>query len=326
MSLVLLDGVSSRRATPQPGQTKHLLSAETLTPDHVDEICELAEHFEEGFNAAQYPQGTAVALLFFQPSTRTRIGFEVATVALGCHAVGIDNMTASRSNARTGESLEDCGAVVSNLCEAIVLRHHDVGAAVRIAAQSRKPVINAGDGWNEHPTQALIDLHAMRRGLGSLKGCSIAFGGDPRGRTVRSLVHLLRYELPGEVVFCPPDHLEVPEDIQNALSMSQIQFRVIDSITDALRQSDAIMMAPYDMSDIGESASSDYVSPRQSPETHVINAEKIRDAGSQSLIFHPLPRQDEIHSDCDHLPNARYFEQVRLSKYIRMAVLDRALR
>lgn len=326
MSLVMVDGAVSHRVPRQSVKTKHLLSAETLTPDYVDEICELAENFEFGFSEANHPRGTAVALLFFQPSTRTRLGFEVATAALGCHAVGLDDMSGSRSNARTGETLEDCGAVISNLCDAIVIRHHDIGAAAKISTRSRKPVINAGDGWNEHPTQALIDLHAMRRNLGSIKGRSIAFGGDPRGRTVRSLMHLLRYELPGEVVFCPPAHVAVPEDILNILSMSQIRVRVIGNICDALQQCEAIMMAPYDMSDIGEEASSDYISPRASPESHVITAEKIQDTDSQSLLFHPLPRQDEIHTNCDDLPNARYFEQVRLSKYVRMAVLDHALR
>lgn len=326
MSLVLVGGDVRRRIAPERTPPKHILSAESLTPDYVDEVCELAENFEFGFTKADHAQGTAVALLFFQPSTRTRLGFEVATASLGCHAVGIDDMSGSRSNARTGETLEDCGAVISNLCDAIVLRHHDAGAAARIATRSRKPVINAGDGWNEHPTQALIDLHSIRRGLGSIKGRSIAFGGDPRGRTVRSLIHLLRYELPGEVVFCPPAHVKIPEDLLNVLSMSQIRCRVIGDISDALRECDAIMMAPYDMSDIGEQASSDYISPRKSPDTHIITAEKIHDTESQSLIFHPLPRQDEIETSCDDLPNARYFEQVRLSKYVRMAVLDRALR
>jgi len=102
--------------------------------------------------------GKTVALLFFQPSTRTRIGFEVATVALGCHSIGMEDMSASRSNVRTGESLEDCAAVISRLCDAIVVRHHEDGAAARMAAKSQTPVINAGDGWNEHPTQTVTPL------------------------------------------------------------------------------------------------------------------------------------------------------------------------
>ncbi len=304
---------------------EHMLSAGPITPDQVDAFCEAADLFETTRQPSSQVAGKTVSLLFFQPSTRTRLGFEAATVSLGCHAIGMTDMTGSRSNKRTGETLEDCGAVLSNLSDALVIRHHDVGAAARLAAKSRKPVINAGDGWNEHPTQALIDIYAMRNGLGSLRGQRICFGGDPRGRTVRSLVQLLRHERPAEVMFCPPSHVDVPQDVIAALAESQIRFRVIPEIQIALRHCDAIMMAPYDMSDIGEAASSDYVSPRMTPKTHVITAEDILSVGSSSLIYHPLPRQDEIDVSCDDLPNAMYFEQVRLSKFMRMAILEHYL-
>jgi aspartate carbamoyltransferase catalytic subunit len=307
------------------GSGGHLLSTSTLTPDDVDFLCELASDLATGRANAMRSAGHTVALLFFQASTRTRLGFEVATFALGCQAIGMDDMGMSRSNDRTGESLEDCAAVVSRLCDAIVVRHHATGSAARMAAKSRKPVINAGDGWNEHPTQALIDIFAMRRGLRQLRGRSIAFGGDPRGRTVRSLVQLLRHEMPAEIVFCPPPHIPVPDDIVAAASEHQIRLRIIQDIDIALRESDAIMMTPYDMSDIGEAPGTDYRSPRMTPDTHRITADKIERTNSKALLYHPLPRQDEIDPDCDDLPNAMYFEQVRLSKFMRMAVLDRAL-
>jgi aspartate carbamoyltransferase catalytic subunit len=303
---------------------RHLVSAKSLDGGHIDYFCQLAEAFETG-RAVSRSAGKTVALLFFQPSTRTRMGFEAATIALSAHSMGIEDMSASRSNARTGESLEDCAAVVSRLCDALVVRHHEVGAAERMAAKSRKPVINAGDGWNEHPTQALIDVFALRRGLGTIRGKSIAFGGDPRGRTVRSLIQLLRLEAPREIVFCSTPHYDVPPDLLMAIAEHQIRYRFITDISDALTGSDAIMMAPYDMSDIGEPAASEYVSPHVTPDTHVVSAEKIARTNSKALLYHPLPRQDEIHADCDDLPNAMYFEQVRLSKFMRMAVLDRLL-
>jgi aspartate carbamoyltransferase catalytic subunit len=303
----------------------HLLSAKSIDLDGVDEYCEIAEAFEQGRVSAPNSVGKTVALLFFQPSTRTRMGFEAAIVALGAHCIGIEDMSASRSNSRTRESLEDCAAVISRLCDAIVVRHHESGAAGRMAANSEKPVINAGDGWNEHPTQALSDIFALRRGLGSIHGTSIGFGGDPRGRTVRSLVSLLRYERPREIVFCPPPHYSVPDDVSLEISESQIRCRVVWDVKYALTNCDAIMMAPYDMSDIGEPAASSYVSPSITPETHVITPEKITLTNSKTLIYHPLPRHDEIHSTCDSLPNAMYFEQVRLSKFMRMAVLEKIL-
>ena len=194
-----------------------------------------------------------------------------------------------------------------------------------MAAKSINPVINAGDGWNEHPTQALIDIFALRRGLGTIRGKSIAFGGDPRGRTVRSLAYLLRYEAPHEIVFCPPSYEDIPRDVLTIFSQAQIRCRMVTDITYALAECDAIMMAPYDMSDIGEPAASDYVSPKATPDSHVITPGKIDRLASRTLLYHPLPRQEEIHPSCDDLPNAMYFEQVRLSKFIRMAVLDRFL-
>jgi aspartate carbamoyltransferase catalytic subunit len=194
-----------------------------------------------------------------------------------------------------------------------------------MASKSLKPVVNAGDGWNEHPTQALVDVFAIRRGLGTIRGKSIAMAGDPRGRTVRSLACLLRHESPREVVFCPPSYYDIPRDVLNMLIESQVRCRVVTDVSHALAECDAIMMAPYDMSDIGEAAASGYISPRTSPDTHIVTPEKITRIGSKTLIYHPLPRHDEIHPGCDDLPNAMYFEQVRLSKFMRMAVLDRLL-
>ena len=303
----------------------HLLSAKSFSLDDVDELCALAEEFEHGVAPSSTSIGKTVALLFFQSSTRTRLGFESAVVGLGAHAIGMEDMSSSRTNSRVGESLEDCAAVVSRLSDAIIVRHHDQGAAARMAEKSVSPVINAGDGWNEHPTQALIDVYAMRRDLGSLRGKSIVYGGDPRGRVVRSLMYLLRLEQPREIVFCPPAKYEIPADILATLMESQVPYRIISDIENALRESDAIVMAPYDMSEVAEPATSTFVSPHGTPHHFMIDAEKIQRTGSKALLYHPLPRFTEIDPSCDDLPNARYFEQVRLSRYMRMAVLDRLL-
>jgi aspartate carbamoyltransferase catalytic subunit len=303
----------------------HLLSASLIDSNDLNHFCHAAASFEAGRRRSLGVVGKAVALLFFQPSTRTRIGFEAATAALGATAIGVEDMTASRSNIRSGETLEDCAAVVSRFSDAIVVRHYESGAAERMATKSVKPVINAGDGWNEHPTQALVDIFALRRGLSTIRDKSIAFGGDPRGRTVRSLAYLLRHEAPREIVFCPLSYYDIPRDVLAIFAKSHIRCRVVHDIAYALAECDAIMMAPYDMSDIGEAAGSDYVSPKTTPGSHIITPEKIEQVGSRALLYHPLPRHDEIHPSCDDLPNAMYFEQVRLSKFMRMAVLERFL-
>jgi len=326
MATVVVQAPKRSFTAPQPsGDVPHLLSASAIDSNEVDRYCRVAAELEAGRRQLSAYAGKAVALLFFQPSTRTRMGFEAAAVALGASVIGVDDMSASRSNNRSGESLEDCAAVVSRFGDAIVVRHHEVGAAARMAAKSVSPVINAGDGWNEHPTQALIDIFSLRRGLGTIRGKSIAFGGDPRGRTVRSLAHLLRFEAPREIVFCPPSYYDIPRDVLEIFAEAQIRCRLVTDISYALTECDAIMMAPYDMSDIGEPAASGYVSPKTTPATHVVTAEKIVRLGSEALIYHPLPRHDEIDASCDNLPNAMYFEQVRLSKFMRMAVLERFL-
>jgi aspartate carbamoyltransferase catalytic subunit len=214
---------------------RHVLSTKDIDREYMENVFELALGHENRTRFSLALRGASIALLFFQPSTRTRLGFEVATVALGAHAVGMDDMSASRSNARTGESLEDAAAVISNLTDAIVVRHHEVGAAARMAARARCPVINAGDGFNEHPTQALIDLYTLRRALGDLKGRAIAFCGDPRGRTVRSLVQLLRFEDLAELVFCAPPHIPVPEDLTWSAEHAGLRLRLVNDVADELR-------------------------------------------------------------------------------------------
>ena len=320
-------GLSRRkqRRSSTSGTPNHVLTASAFDLDDVDDLCALAEEFENGLAPSSATIGKTAALLFFQSSTRTRLGFESAVVGLGAHAIGMEDMSSSRTNSRVGESLEDCAAVVSRLSDAIIVRHHDQGAAARMAAKSVVPVINAGDGWNEHPTQALIDVYAMRRGLGSIRGKSITYGGDPRGRVVRSLMYLLRLERPREIVFCPPAKYEIPADILATLMESQIPYRIISNIEVALRESDAIVMAPYDMSEVAEPATSSFISPHDTSASFMINAEKIHRTNSKALLYHPLPRFTEIDPSCDDLPNAKYFEQVRLSRYMRMAVLDRLL-
>lgn len=318
-SVFLRDTRPANQSRPLP--LRHLLSANDLTIDDVDGFCQAADEFEAGVQSSHLA-GRTIAHLFFQSSTRTRLGFEAATVALGGHAIGMEDMASSRTNSSIGESLEDCAAVVSRLSDGIVVRHHATGAAARMAAKSVVPVVNAGDGWNEHPSQALIDIYALRRGLGTLRGTTIAFGGDPRGRVVRSFIQLLSLEGPKEVMFCVPPHYGVPGDIIDVLAKCQIRYSIISEIRYALAHCDAIMMTPYDMSAIGEPTETEYVAPHHTPDKFVITSEKIEATGSRALIYHPLPRFDEIHPDCDTLPNAMYFEQVRLSKFMRMAVLD----
>ncbi len=311
--------------SPFFGTGGHLISTASLTPDDVDQLCELASDLATGRANATRSAGHTVALLFFQASTRTRLGFEVATFAIGCQAIGMADMGMSRSNERTGESLEDCAAVVSRLCDAIVVRHHGTGAAARMAAKSRKPVINAGDGWNEHPTQALIDIFAMRKGLKQLRGPQHRFRRGS-ARTDRALAGCNCCAMRS-----PPRSCSAPAPRAGAGGRGGGDRRAPDppARDRRHRRRAAQQRRHHDgaVRHVGHrrGAGTDYLSPRVTPASHRITAERIERTKSKALLYHPLPRQDEIDPDCDDLSNAMYFEQVRLSKYMRMAVLDRAL-
>ena len=175
-----------RKAPPK--QLRHLLTARALDADDVDELCRNAAAHESwrGIRWTDAPARRSRCCSFSRAPAREWVSKRRRSRSARIRSASRTCRPRARTRA-PAESLEDCAAVVSRLCDALVVRHHEVGAAERMAAKSQRPVINAGDGWNEHPTQALIDIFAMRRGLGTIAGKSIAFGGDPRGRTVRSL-------------------------------------------------------------------------------------------------------------------------------------------
>ncbi|KOG32642.1 hypothetical protein ADK37_26415 [Streptomyces resistomycificus] len=282
--------------------------------------------------------GALVATLFFQPSTRTRLGFEAAALRLGARVTGFADPSTSRSVDYIGESLEDTARVVSELSDALVLRHYVTGAAHRAAHAAVCPVINGGDGSNEHPTQALSDVWTMTRRLGGLKGAVVALVGDPGTRVLRSLVHLLaRLEVKRLLFLVPPaapliiagddavTHTSLPADLAAVLHESATAYEFRSDVAELLAEADAIEMMPIDVpsleSDPADLSSHLYVTP----ERYRITAAKIRAAGSKALILHPGPRKDELHPDVDTTEGGLYFEQVKDSLYLRMAVLTQVV-
>ena len=224
----------------------HLISTNSLHPDDVDALCTAAEGFEIGPTITGGSAGKTVALLFFQSSTRTRLGFECGGVPLAHIASAWRTCRPRAPMPVSAELIEDCAAVVSRLADAIVVRHHECSAVARMAATSVVPVINAGDGWNEHPSQALIDIHAMRRGLGTLRGEHRVRrrSARPRG-ALPDPVASFRGAAGDRVLSAP--HYEVPERYLSAVAENQFRYRN-HGYRIALIECDAVMMAPYDMS------------------------------------------------------------------------------
>jgi aspartate carbamoyltransferase catalytic subunit len=272
--------------------------------------------------------------MFFQPSTRTRLGFESAALRLGARVTGFADPTTTRSVDYIAESFEDSVRVVSELTDVIVIRHHIAGAGRRAAAVARVPIVNGGDGSNEHPTQALADAWLMHRRLGGLDGAVVGLVGDPGTRVFRSLVLVLVRLGVSKVLFLvPPNlpldgrphdallHTTLPGDVRAMLDRAGVGCEFRNDVTDLLIEADAIEMMPVEVPALEADPASLRKRPYTTPERFRITAAKMVSTASKALILHPGPRRDELHPDVDELPNGLYFEQISESLFMRMAVL-----
>lgn len=319
---------------------RHLVSSRNLTVDGIREFFTRADEFRvRAF--AELPQtlsGQVLGVLFFQPSTRTRLGFEASAVRLGARVIGFADVSTTRSVDYTAESLEDTIRVVAELADGVVMRHFLSGAARRAAAVSRVPVVNGGDGTNEHPTQALSDAWLMHRRLGGLDNAVIGLVGDPGTRVLRSLAVTLATLGVGKLLFQVPPVLPLvgtesggivdttlPSDIRSVLEAAGVPFEFRSDIRDVLAEADALEMLPVDIPALEAHPKSLSKSLYVTPERFRVTREKIESVASRTLLFHPGPRADELDADTDNLVNSVYFEQVRESTYMRMAVLSECM-
>lgn len=279
-----------------------------LSDAEIHAILDTAEAFHQDLRAhAGLIPDRIVAAAFFEPSTRTRLSFETAAHRLGARVIGFADATSTSSV--KGETLEDSVRVLSGYGDLLVLRHPEQGAAKRAAAVSDVPVVNAGDGAGEHPTQTLLDLYTMRRNLGRLDGIQVAVMGDLRyGRTVHSLVPALR-RLGADVVQVPAPGLELPDDVD----APQVDLETAAAESDVLYvtrvQKERMSMAETD----------------RAKGRLVVDGDLLGRTASKAIVMHPLPRVDEIAVDVDSLASAKYFEQARNAVPVRMAVLAHLL-
>jgi aspartate carbamoyltransferase catalytic subunit len=269
--------------------------------------------------------GKIVATLFYQPSTRTRLNFEAAAHRLGCSVIGFADPATSRAGDFYKETLTDVAAFTSVLCDLIVVRHSVTGAVPELVASSRVPIINAGDGYNEHPTQALGDIYTMRKLVGNLKSAALGFVGDLRIRSLRSIMFGLRHFGPRLILFLLPPGDTVPECVARVLAEAAIPWRAVQSI-DAL----------YDSADIIETIGLNHPNHESSrdlsgqwsatPDRYRITRERLEAHDKSPYVMHPGPRTDEVAVDVDNTPNAKYFEQAANGMWVRMALLAALLK
>ena len=300
---------------------RHVVSAlDFADVDFLTELFARAKRFEESDRAGTLPQalkGKIVATLFYEPSTRTRFSFEAAVQKLGGGLITAEN-AAGHSSAVKGETIEDTIRVVAGYADAIVMRHFEQGAAKRAAAVSPVPVINAGDGAGEHPTQAFLDVYTIHKELGGVNGRTIALVGDLRyGRTIHSLLPLLALYKGMKINLAAPRGLELPEEQRAFLDSRKIAVHECGRIDDAIADADVVYVTRIQKERFNNAA--DYEAVKGS---YVFDAAALKKLKSGAIIMHPLPRVNEISGDVDRDPRAAYFRQARNGLYVRMALLD----
>lgn len=264
--------------------------------------------------------GRIMATLFYEPSTRTRLSFESAMLRLGGAVIGTE---AARefSSAIKGETLEDTIRMAAAYADVIVLRHDEAGAAARAAAVSSAPVINAGDGPGEHPTQALLDLFTIRSELGRIEGLHVALCGDLRhGRTARSLALLLSLHPGVRLTFVAPDAVQVGVDIRRALDDQEVGYRLAGGLEEVAGEVDVVYQTR-----IQRERFSDPAELERARGAIRVDGELMALLPGHAIVLHPLPRVDEISPEVDSDPRAAYFRQAANGVAIRMALLEMVL-
>ncbi len=272
----------------------------------------------ERFGSADLLQGKILANLFYEPSTRTSSSFMAAMLRLGGQVIPINNV--QYSSVTKGESLPDTVRTLECYADVIVLRHPEVGSAATAARYASKPVINAGDGVGEHPTQALLDHFTIVEELGGVDGLKVAMVGDLKyGRTVHSLTKLLtNYDV--EFVFVSPDILRMPEDVLDVVRASGHRFTVTEDVHDVIGEVDVLYVTRVQKERFSDLAEYDRVKDQ-----YVVDPELMQRAKERMIVMHPLPRVNEISYAVDDDPRAAYFRQMRNGMYIRMALLAAVL-
>lgn len=297
---------------------KDLISIMDYTKDEYLRIMELAADFEKNPNQ-RLLEGKVVASLFFEPSTRTRLSFETAINRLGGRIIGFSD--SNSSSVTKGETLHDTIRMVSNYADLIVMRHPLEGAARYAAEISSVPIINAGDGANQHPSQTLLDMYSIIKTQGTLDNQNIFMVGDLKyGRTVHSLLMAMsQFEKP-IFNFIAPEELQMPEEYKLYLREKGIRYFEHREFTDIISEADIVYMTR-----VQKERFLDPIEYEQVKNVYILRNSMLTNTKPNMRILHPLPRVNEIHPDVDKNPKAYYFEQALNGVYAREAIIAHTL-
>ncbi len=295
---------------------KHLIDPTDLTLDEIDDILVLAEKIiHDRPKYAEVCKGKKLATLFFEPSTRTRLSFEAAMLELGGSVLGFSS--ADSSSAAKGESVADTARTVEKYADIIAMRHPKEGAPLVASMHVNIPVINAGDGGHNHPTQTLTDLLTIRQTKGRLNNLVVGFCGDLKfGRTVHSLIKQLSLYENIKFILISPKELQVPDYIKENLVKNNIPFTEVEQMEDVISELDILYMTRVQRERFFNEA--DYLRLKDS---YILDLAKLETAKEDLKILHPLPRVNEISVEVDNDPRAVYFDQAEYGKFVRMALI-----
>ena len=296
---------------------RHLIDPMDLSVEEVDHLLVLAQDIIDNIEKySEVCKGKKLATLFFEPSTRTRLSFEAAMMELGGNVLGFSS--ASSSSSTKGESVGDTVKIVSCYADIIAMRHYKEGAPMLASMKSDVPIINAGDGGHNHPTQTLADLLTIKREKGRLNNMTIGFCGDLMfGRTVHSLIKAMSRYKGIKFILISPDELKLPDYIRTeVIEKNNIPYEEISSLEDAIGSLDVLYMTRVQKERFFNEA--DYIRLK---DTYILDKSKLALARPDLSILHPLPRVNEISVEVDDDPRACYFRQALNGKYVRMALI-----
>lgn len=302
---------------------KNIISASQFKKEDIENILARAKVMEEECNKGKVKpilKNKIVACFFFEPSTRTRLSFETAALKLGAQVISAENAM-SNSSSYKGESIEDTTKMLCCYADIIVIRHSQAGMLDRAAKVVTKPLINAGDGANQHPSQGLLDLYTIKKEHGRLNNLNIGFGGDLlNSRTLKSLVPFLRLYEGNKFYFISPKELELPREFVEELRKSGVVFEELRSLEEKLIELDILYMTRVQKERFENEK--DYEKVKN---LFILKKENLKNLKPNAIIMHPLPKINEIELEIDADPRAAYFRQAQNGLYVRMALLLYAL-
>ena len=300
---------------------KYLIDPMDLSVEEIDELIDIANDIIKDRTRYQdVCRHKILATLFFEPSTRTRLSFESAMLSLGGSVLGFSS--ASNTSASKGESVSDTISVVSSYCDTIAMRHPKEGAPLVATRKSTVPLINAGDGGHNHPTQTLTDLLTIYREKGRLDNLTIGFCGDLKfGRTVHSLTKAMSRYKNIKFVFIAPSELKIPEYLKHdLLDAKNLDYKEVETIEEVIEELDILYMTRVQKERFFNEQ--DYIRLK---DTYILDLKKLEKSKSDLIVMHPLPRVNEIAIEVDDDPRAKYFDQVQNGRFMRMALILKML-